>query len=70
MFASLHMKKAEIVKNKENLILKEVINRSYQKDYLLNYILELAANRANYFQNLTIIDCTIVDVGFHYQDRF
>lgn len=58
--APFYIKETENVKNKENPILKKLINGNYLEDFLANCILQLLVNRANYFKNLTIADSSII----------
>ena len=55
--------------NLDNLTLEQLIVRSYEQNSLSNRVLQLLANGANYFQDLTIADCTNVDSRLYYQDR-
>ena len=55
--------------NLDDLILEQLINRSYEQDLLPNRVLQLLANGANYFKNLTIADCANVDGRLHYWDH-
>lgn len=58
--APLHMKKTEIVENKENLSLEEIIDYGYQENPLANRILQRLANGANYFQDFIIAHCVVI----------
>ena len=52
--------------NLEDLILEQLIDRSYEKDSLLNQVLQLLADGVNYSKDLTIADCINVDGRLHY----
>ena len=61
-----------VIKGEENLddlTLKQLIDYNYEKDLLPNRVLQLLANRTNYFKDLTIADYVNIDGRIYYQDR-
>ena len=56
--------------NRDNLTLKQFIDRDYEEDLLPNRVLQLLVNGANYSKNLMIVDCINIDGKLHYWDRF
>ena len=61
-----------VIKGEENLddlILEQLIDRGYEQDLLPNRVLQLLADGANYFKDLTIEDYVNVDSRLYYQDR-
>lgn len=53
-------------KNLDDLTLKKFIDCNYKQNLLLNPVLQLLANGANYFKNLIIIDCINIDGKLYY----
>lgn len=61
----LHIKKTKNIE-KKNLTLKNLINCGYQEDSLPNCVLQLLIKRANYYKNLTIANCAIINNKLYY----
>ena len=51
----------------EEATLDQLFDRAYEKDPILNKVLELLAKGVNYSKDLTIADCSIVNERLHYK---
>ena len=47
--------------------LDQLLDRGYEKDFILNRVLDLLARGANYSRDLTIADCFVVNRRLHYR---
>ena len=56
--------------NLDDLTLEQLIDHGYKQDSLPNRVLQLLADKANYFKDLTIADYINVDGRLHYRDCF
>lgn len=63
------MKETEHNRNKEKVTLKELIDHSYQENFLPRRLLQLLDDKANYSISLIIVDCAIVNGKLHSQNR-
>ena len=55
--------------NPNDLTLEQLIDHGYEQDPLPNRVLQLLANKANYFKDLTIANGVNVDGKLYYCDR-
>ena len=54
--------------NLDDLTLKQLIDCGYEQDLLLNRVLQLLTNRANYSKDFTIVDCVNINGRLYYQE--
>lgn len=59
-----------LIEETENLLLEELIDRSYQEDPLPIRMLQLLANGTNYSKDLMIADCTVINGRLYYRNHF
>ena len=52
--------------NLDNLTLEQLIDRGYEQDPLPKQVLQLLADRTNYYKALTIADCVNINSKLHY----
>ena len=57
----------DTILEEEKATLDQLLNCAYEKDPILNRVLELLAQGANYSKDLTIADCSVVNGRLYYQ---
>ena len=58
-----------IEKNVNIIITNKLFNKNYVKNSILNKILQTLYNDDNYFKNLTLNDCKIIENRLYYRER-
>ena len=61
-----------VIKGEENLddlTLEQLIDHGYKQDFLLNQVLQLLGDGANYSKDFIIANCVNVNGKLHYQNR-
>ena len=56
-----------VLEEEKAMSLDQLLDWGYKKDLILSRVLELLAQGANHFKNLTIADCSVVNKRLHYR---